>query len=415
MKPELSKLITKSSAQTLLFSQWMPAPSWEIVPLAQAANRILAQDQYARYNLPVVRASTMDGVAVHSSCFANGMPDTSGWKLGVDYVRADTGDDFDDAFDAVIAIEEVELLPEGGIRFLHPVEVKKGRQIKGCGGDLRQGALLATKGTRLTPQVLSAVAMGGAEKIPVVKKPRVAFIPTGSELVAPGSKLERGQNFDTNSLLALHMLREMGAEPILHPIVRDDPEALQAALQTVLPESDIVLINAGTSKGGEDYSCRLLAQAGKVLFHGVAAVPGRPMSIALVEGKPVVNLSGPAFAAFYSMDWMVRAMVCRALGIPVPVRETITATLTDALQAPPFLSLMATFRLKQQKDGSYLATPLILRGPQAVGSAAALTADGVYITTPGEPPLPAGASIAIELLKNRAEIDGACGRPLEKG
>ena len=113
------------------------------------------------------------------------------------------------------------------------------------------------------------------------------------------------------------------------------------------PDSDIVLVNAGTSKGGEDYSCHLLEEAGQVLFHEVAAVPGRPMSMALVQGKPVVNLSGPSFAAFYSMDWAVRAIVCRCLGVPVPVRETVEATLTETLQAPPFFALMAAFRVER--------------------------------------------------------------------
>ena len=203
------------------------------------------------------------------------------------------------------------------------------------------------------------------------------------------------------------MLRDMGAEPILHPILRDDPAELREALSRVLPDSDIVLVNAGTSKGGEDYSCRLLEEAGQVLFHGGAAVPGRPMSMALVQGKPVVNLSGPSFAAFYSMDWAVRAIVCRCLGVPVPVRETVEATLTETLQAPPFFALMAAFRVERGQDGGYLATPLSLRGPKSAGLAAALMADGVYITTPGDPPLEAGATITIELLKNRAELHPA--------
>lgn len=407
MRPDIEKLISKQSALDLLFARWFPEAGIETVPLTEAAGRILAQDQFARYDLPVVRASTMDGVAVKSERFLEGMPDTSDWKMGVDFVRADTGDDFDDAFDTVIAIENVELLPGGGIRFPKPVNARRGFNVKGKGTDLQAGALLAPKGTRLTAQALGAIAMGGNAEVPVFRKPRVAFLPTGNELVPPGAVLNRGQNFDTNSLMVSNMLQEMGAEPLLHPILRDDPDALREALTRVLPDSDIVLMNAGTSKGSEDYCCHLLEEAGEVLFQGVAAVPGRPMSMAFIQGKPVVNLSGPSFAAFYSVDWAVRAMICRFLGVPVPVRETVEATLTETLQTPPFFALMAAFRVEVGRDGGYLATPLSLRGPKAAGSAAALLADGVYITTPGEPPLKAGSTITIELLKNRAELSRA--------
>jgi molybdopterin molybdotransferase/putative molybdopterin biosynthesis protein len=404
MKPDFSSLISKQSALALVFSKWTPTQQTELAPLSKALGRVLAEDQFAGYDLPVVRASTMDGVAVQSQRFAGGMPDTTGWKLGVDFVRADTGDDFDDAFDAVIAIEDVELPEDGGIRFTRPLEVKPGYQVKGRGADLKKGALLVPKGTRIDARALGALAMGGKWEIPVVRRPRVAFIPTGSELVPAGSPLQRGENFDSNSLLAQAMLEEMGAEPFLHPIVRDDPQALREAFQRVLPESDIVLINAGTSKGGEDYSYRLLEETGELLFHGVAAVPGRPMSIGVLGEKLLVNLSGPSFAAFYSLDWLVKALVARFLGVPVPVRETVRATLTQDLGTPPFFSQMAPFHLDLTPEGTYLATPIALRGPRAQGSAAALMADAVYVTTPGQAPLKSGSVIELELLKNRAEI-----------
>jgi molybdopterin molybdotransferase/putative molybdopterin biosynthesis protein len=404
MKTDYSAFIPKETALARLFALWQPKAEAETVSIWDAAGRILAEDQFARYDLPVVRASTRDGVAVKSQRFQDGMPDTSHWQLGVDFIRADTGDDFDDAFDAVIAIEDVELLPGGGIRFPEPVPVREGYQVKGSGRDLKKGSLLAPKGTRLTAQALSAIAMGGITEIPVVRQPRVAFIPTGSELVPPGAALQRGQNFDSNSILACQMLKDMGAVPVLHPIVRDDPAPLQAALEAALSECDIILVNAGTSKGGEDYSCKLLEKNGQVLFHGVAAVPGRPMSAAMVGNIPVVNLSGPSFAAFYSMDWMVRALVCRFLGIPVPVLETVQAILTEDFQTPPFFSLMAPMRLDPQPDGTYLATPLTTRGPKSAGSAASLLADGVYISTPGQPALQAGAAVEIQLLKNRSEL-----------
>ena len=400
MRPDPENLIPREEALARLFARWTPKRETEVVPLAEAAGRVLAKDQFAGYDLPVVRASAMDGIAVKSERFADGVPDTSAWKPGVDYVRADTGDDFDDAFDAVIAIENVTVLENGGIRLPENINASKGFNIKLRGTDVRRGALLAAKGTVLTALDIAAIGMGGAAVVPVVKKPRVAFLPTGSELVPVGTPLRRGQNFDTNSLLAPQLLREMGAEPIIHAIVPDDPQQIAAAFNELMETADIVLVNAGTSKGQEDYCARLLAERGEVLFHGVAAVPGRPMSMAIVQGKPVVNLSGPTFAAFYSMDWAVRAMVCRALDVPVPRRHTVQAELIQPLQIPPFFSVMSPIRLEQREDGTYTAAPLPLRGPKSVGAAAALTADAVYVSKLGEKAHAAGETIEAELLRH---------------
>lgn len=402
--PDVSRLTQKDKALALLFSQWQPKAEVEKIALADAEGRILAEDQFAVYNLPVVRASSMDGIAVHGALFADGVPDTSGWHFGTDFIRADTGDDFDDAFDAVIPIEAVTLTPEGGVRIDPDTQVFPGSNIVPQGGHLKQGTLIAAKGRRLSILDMTALAAGGITEIPVLRRPRVGFIPTGSELVPVGSELKRGQNFDTNSMLAENLLRKMGAEPVMHPIVRDDKAALEAAFAEMLPLCDILLVNAGTSKGGEDYCTALLEKQGHLLFHGVAAVPGRPMSMAVAEGKAIVNLSGPTFAAFYSLDWAVSAMVARFLGTAVPVRETIEAKLTRPFRTPPVLSAMISFKVERDENGEYLATPMGGRGPERPNIAASLTAEAVHISYVGEQPYEAGDRITLELLRNRSDI-----------
>lgn len=404
MRPDLADYISKEEALERIFSNWNPKGEWENVQIQDAAGRILAEDQYSLCNLPVVRASTMDGIAVQSVRFENGTPDTSNWVYGVDYVRADTGDDFDDAFDAVIAIENVTFLENGGIALPEKINARAGFNVKPCGEDVRKGSLLSKRGTLLKAQDLAAIAMGGIAEVPVIRKPRVAFLPTGTELIQAGQPLMRGQNYDTNSIMIRQMLLDMGAEPVMHPPVPDVPEKIREAFDQLLQQSDIVLIGAGTSKGSEDHSYKLLEQEGKLLFHGIKAVPGRPMSAAIFGEKLVINLSGPSYAAFYTMDWAVRAFICRFLGIAQPVRETVTATLTERFQMPPFFSLMASMHVEKTSEGTYLATPLVLRGSKSAGSAAALTANGVYITSLGETAHSAGEQIEVELLRNRSEL-----------
>lgn len=402
MRQPLGPLPTKEEALKRLFARWDPRPGTEMVPLDRAAGRVLAEDVTARYDIPVVRASAMDGVAVSFDALERG-EDPARWRLGEEYVRADTGDDFPDRYDTVVPIERVTLLPGGGLALSGAEELRRGDNVRPAGSQVARGSLLVRKGTVLTAADTAALGMGGHDRVPAVARPRVAFLPTGSELVPVGAPLARGQNFDTNSLMAARMLREMGAEPVLHPIVRDAEEELEDALDELLAAADLVVVNAGTSKGGEDYCAALLERRGSIL-HGVAAVPGRPMSLAVIDGTPVVNLSGPALAAFYGLDWAVRAMVCRWLGVPVPERETVDAVLTADLPAPPAMSMMCRLRVTRTPEGGFRAVPLLGKGPGAPGAAQALACDGLYVTVPGESARRAGETVPVELLRPRSQL-----------
>lgn len=250
---DFSKLKKRNEAMDLLLENWAPRPETEFVELEDAEGYVLAENQYAAFSIPVVRASGMDGIAVRYDDFAEGIPDTSSWIEGREYVRADTGDDFDDAYDTVIPIERVTILEQDGLSLDADVKIEKGMHVLGKGSMLWEGQLLAEKGTRLQGRHLADLASGGVCQVPVIRKPRVGFIPTGSELIPAGTTPRRGQNIDSNSILAKSMLREMGAEPICYPIVKDRQDELSQALDKALSECDIVIINAGSSKGKEDF------------------------------------------------------------------------------------------------------------------------------------------------------------------
>lgn len=400
MKPNFKNLIPKEEALEKIFKAWSPTSTTEIISIYEAKGRILAQDIYAKYNFPIVRASRMDGIAVKSERFANGVPDTSNWKLGVDFVRADTGDDFDDDFDSVIPIEQVTLLPNGGVALQEDVKIEKGSNVKPQGADIKKDTLAIPTHTFLTALDVTVLAMCGYTEVSVIKKPVVAFVPTGSELISLGNEPKRGQRFDTNSLMVSQMLEEYGAAPLLHPIVKDDKASIEEALNKMLLQADIVILNAGTSKGGEDYCVKILKERGELIFSGVAAVPGRPMSVSIIDNKPVINMSGPSFAAFYSMDWMIKTLVYRQLDINPPKRKTVQAVLTTKFTMPPFFSQMARFHVEALEDGSYQATPLGFHGPHEAGELGMMRANGVYITSLGEQPHEAGEIITIELTKD---------------
>jgi molybdopterin molybdotransferase/putative molybdopterin biosynthesis protein len=393
---------TRARALEVLFQNWRFRPVTEQIPLTEACGRVLAETQYSKHALPVVRASMMDGIGVVSSRFLSGIPDTSQWVLGEDYVRADTGDDFDDRFDAVIPIENVDLDEQKIPRIAPETRVTQGSNIRGSGSTLREGDLLMEKNLPIRPTDLAVLAMGGILEVPVYKKPRVAFIPAGSELIPPGTTLTRGKNIDTNSLMAEHMLKEMGASPICYPIVKDDLPALKKALRQALEVSDIVLVGGGSSKGDEDYGARLIQAEGELLFHWVAAAPGRPMGAGIVDEKPVVNISGPMLAAFYELDWFVRPLVAHCLSIPPLRRQKITGVLTEDLPSPPHMEILSRIHARRTEEGGCVISPCS-RDNSTMASM--MASNAMYVSKIGDNGYKKGALLEVELLRNEEYLD----------
>lgn len=394
--------LTKSEILRKLFKKWNPEIKTEIIPVSQAYGRILTETQQALYDLPVVRASSMDGIAVKSEFFEKGMPDTSAWRPGEEYVRADTGDDFDDAFDSVIRIEYVTIHPDGGVSIQFPdgVVFERGMNVRPAGATLKKGSVVAKAGHRLTAMDLASLESGGITSIPAIRKPIVGFIPTGNELVAPGAVPQRGQNIDCNSTLAYHMIQEMGGEPICYPIVRDKKEELAAALRRALDECDIILINGGSSKGEEDFNTKIIQEYGEMISHWVKAAPGRPMGVAVAENKPLINLSGPSIAAFYGMEWCLRPVIARAMRTEVSERQRVPAFLTKDIPAPGVIEFLCMLDAHKNEDGTISAAPANTRN----SGRAPLSANAMLVTELGTTMYKAGETVKIELLRPLSEI-----------
>lgn len=372
----------------------------ETIMVEDASGRVLAEDVYAVHNIPVVRASAMDGIAVRSSDFSAGLPNTEKWRYGIEYERADTGDDFPDCFDAVIPIEKVSLSSDGGVKIEENVQVCPELNVRPCGSMLKKGELLVKQWTKLTPSDLSVLILGGITKICVVRKPTVAFLPTGSELVPAGTVLTRGKNVDSNSILVKNMLLEMGADTICYPITEDNPEKLEKVLDEALEWADIVIINGGSSKGGEDFNADLLKKKGKIFCHNVSAAPGRPICVAMIQGKPVINIPGPAIACFYSMDWCVRSIVENYLHQNKTKRKTIKARLTEEITYHKGMEILCKMEIQRTNEG-YVARQM----PFKVSSVAEnLTAPGIFITDPERDCQPKDSEIEIELLREESEL-----------
>ena len=363
MKFDYDNAASREDSLKEMCSLWQCEAKTELIELSKAYGRVTAEPIIAQYDLPVKRSSKRDGIAVRAADFAHGVPNTEGWRRGIDFAQADTGDDFPDDFDAVVARESFEFNIQGEPIFREDLEpVAPGDGVNPRGSIVSAGSLVLPAHCRLTPEYVAACAVGGASTIPVVKKPVVAFVPTGSELIPWGSFPQRGQNIEANSLMIKGFVEEWGGECIAYPVIPDNPESLERALDRALSVADIVIINGGSSRGEEDYNSQMLQARGSHFRHGVRAIPGRPVGMSIIQGQPVINVPGPVAAAFLCCDWLLRGLMAYYLGIPSPKRHTVTAKLTEDVKKPlPFERL---FRVTLQKndDGTYACTPLDVTG-----------------------------------------------------
>jgi molybdopterin molybdotransferase/putative molybdopterin biosynthesis protein len=319
----------------------------------------------------------------------------SSWENGREYARADTGDDFDDRFDAVIPIENVSFLPGGGLSLAGDLNVKPGMNVRPSGNSVKEGELLVAAFTRLRPFDLASLVLGGVPEVSVLKRPVVAFIPTGNELVPQGTAPTRGRSVDSNSIMVKHMLIEMGAEPLCLPITRDDPAALRAAVRDAQGRADIVLICGGSSKGGEDFNADVIFDMGEELFHWIASAPGRPMAAAMLDGVPLINMPGPPLAAYFVTDWCVRGLDGHFLGQPEFKRKTARASLPDGLDATEGMEILRKLSLRDS-GGAYEARVVEIRASSTVKS---LTTPAQLVTDAGPEGIAPGGSVEIELLR----------------
>ena len=317
--------VTRERAVELLTGAASFAPRIEEIPLGPGAcGRVLARDAVAQLDMPNCLTCRMDSVAVHWDDFANGMPDTSGWQRGREWEFANTGIGMPIGFDTAIVIEHVILGTDADGNQTIAFDAVPSAQYAGtspAGSKMHAGDVLAPAGSVLTPLLLSHIAAGNNTTVAVYAKPRIAFIPTGGELVVPGSEVPRGKNIETNSLLAAAKIAGWGGECIVHDIVPDDPDLIKAAVLATCADNDIVVLNAGSSKGNDDWNIEMLEEIGTVLYHETNHGPGHHSSGSVVDGTPVVGISGPPAGAGFTMDFYLYPLMQAYFGLPAELQK----------------------------------------------------------------------------------------------
>jgi len=398
---------TIEEARDIFFSRFGPDmhTESESVDAENALGRVTAEPVFARRSTPGFHSAAMDGVAVKAQeTYGTTERRPKVLQLGEVAVWINTGQPLPASCDAVIMVEKLHVLDDEHIEIRSPAY--PWQNVRKVGEDIIATQLLFPRNHRIRAYDIGALISAGVYTLLVRRRPKVAIIPTGSELVShhddgDGPFLKRGQIVESNSLILAGLVEENGGIPVCYPIVPDDENKIRHTLEkAVNSDAHVILINAGSSAGSKDYTVHVINGMGEVLVHGVAMMPGKPTILASVKGKPVVGNPGYPVSSTLSFNQFVKPLLFALHGYGKPVGETVTVKPSRDIPSKP--GLEEFLRVNIGKVGSnYVATPL----PRAAGSVTTLTrAEGIIRI----PSLSEGVSqdeeLEAELLVPREEI-----------
>ena len=372
----------------------------EPVTLDEAAGRITAEPVWALASSPHYHASAMDGYALRAE-LARGASETRPVTLAVgeQAFYVDTGDPLPPNTNAVIMAENVQLR-DGAIEILAPVAPWE--HVRPMGEDMVATELVLPANHLLRPQDIGAAAGSGHARLAVRRRPRVAIQPTGTELVEPGSNLRPGDIVEYNSLVLSAMVREWGGLPTRLPALADDYAAIRARVLEAAQTHDLVIVNAGSSAGSEDFTARVVAELGQLLVHGIAIRPGHPVILGLMRiagaparWVPVMGLPGYPVSAAVTCELLVKPTLARWLGQSPEPRPRLDAMLTRKVVSAEGDEEFLRVTVGQVGDRT-VATPL------AGGSGVLMSlvrADGVVRIPRGQQGCDAGSQVSVELYR----------------
>lgn len=401
-------------------------PRYEQIPVTESLGRITREAVYARYSSPLFNASAMDGIAVIAS-HTEGATETMPKVLieGEDFVVVDTGDPVRAPYDAVIMAEDVVELeaqdakagqpgsgqPEAGpARVSITAAAHPWQHIRPVGEDIVAGEMILPGHHRIRAIDIGVILSAGITQIEVVKRPRAAVFPTGDEIVEaedllndaePAAELiGQGAIIESNSRMFENMVTEAGGIGCRFPALKDDYDTIRDAVARAVKDHDLVIINAGSSAGRDDYTVHVLRELGTVHVHGVAIKPGKPVILAEVEGKPVIGLPGYPVSAYIGFDTFVRPILEQLSGADGEIKRSVTATITRRLVSS--LKHREYVRVKVGEVGGRLVAAPLARGAGAAMSL--VRADGFCVIPLRSEGVEAGEEVRVDLYRSADEV-----------
>ncbi len=407
----------------------------EQIPLDRALGRVTAEPVWAKISSPHYHAAAMDGYALRAA-ESDGATDRSPVTLtiGDHATYVDTGDAMPPWADAVVPVEQVERIHSQAGE-LEAIRLRAGlapwSHVRPMGEDMVATELVLPAGRILQPVDLGAIAGSGHDTVNVWRKPRVAIIPTGTELVPPGTAVQAGDIIEYNSLVLAAQVESWGGSATRYPIVQDDLKIIRTTVADASVQHDLVLINAGSSAGSEDFTATIVQDLGDLIAHGVAVRPGHPVILGMIErapatagsgiggdgagmadappesmtypssSVPVIGVPGYPVSAALTAEIFVKPLLTRWQGLQPQAPRTIEAVMTRKVHSS--LGDDEFLRVTVGNVGDrYIAAPLS-RGAGVITSL--VRADGIVLIPAGVQGIQAGEKVRVQLYRALDEIE----------
>lgn len=378
----------------------MPAIGTEIAAVTDALDRVTGEAVFARLNSPLYDSAAMDGIAVISA-HTRGADDANpvALKRGSDYIVVDTGDPVRPPFDAVIMAEDIQ--EDADDTVIVRAAAAPWQHVRPVGEDIVQGEMILPRNHKIRPIDIGVLLSGGITDITVRKRPTVAIFPTGTEIIEPGGEMRDGAIIESNSRMLEALVTKAGGEPCRFAPIPDDYDLLKRNISDACGKFDMVLINAGSSAGTEDFTVHILRELGEVVIHGVAMKPGKPVILAVVGGKPVIGIPGYPVSAYLAYENFAAPVLARLCGVPPESGETVRAALTRRLVSS--LKHREYVRVKVGRVGGRLVASPLARGAGAAMSL--VRSDGFCVIGQDSEGAEAGEQVDVILSRGLSGLD----------
>ena len=401
------EMISLEAAKAVLFEKFPGKITLkENVPVEDSVDRILAEPVIAKVNSPGFHAAAMDGIAVKAEkTYGASQAKPLQLKAGTDATYINTGHVLPDGYDAVIMIENVNVMPNDNFEIEAPAF--PWQYVRKMGEDIVATELLFPRGHTVTPYCIGALISGGVFSVVVKKKPKVLIIPTGNELIPwqglDIESLKPGQVLESNAYVLGRLAEKCGADYERNALLTDEPDLIAGTVVDASKNSDydIVLIIGGSSAGSHDFSKAVINREGEVYVHGVTIMPGKPLLFGGVNGTPVFGIPGYPVSAIVAFEQFVKPLIHYMASSVEAERECIEVKAARKINSK--LGSEEFLRVKIGKvGGRTIATPL----PGGAGSITSITeADGIIRVPANVEGINAGDSVSAELLSPLSRIE----------
>jgi len=374
----------------------------ETIAVIQSLDRVTSEAIYAKCNSPLYNSAAMDGIAVIAAK-THGASEATPLTLSADEcIAVDTGDPIRQPYDAVIMAEDIQMEETTAtIR----AAAATWQHIRPVGEDIVQGEMILPRGHTIRPMDIGVLLSGGIAEIPVCIRPKVAVIPTGTELTELDSEAETSKSdggiIESNSRMFEALVQKGGGIPTRFSPVPDIYEKLIQTLKDAINDYDMVLFIAGTSAGRDDYTVHVLKALGEVIVHGVAMKPGKPVILAVVNGKPVIGVPGYPVSAYIAYENFAAPILKSLSGVSQNEMPIVQATLSRRLVSS--LKHREYVRVRVGKVGERLIASPLARGAGAAMSL--VRADGFCVVDQDDEGIEAGATVNILLSRTLHDLE----------